>query len=377
MKIEDHLSKALMIPTYLAHSAWIRHIPLAFFIISYFKPKIFVELGVFHGVSFISFCQAIKEQGVQCKAYGIDTWLGDEHAGLIEDGVFEKLQHLVKKDYGNYAELIKTTFDESADRFENGSIDLLHIDGFHSYEIVKHDFDTWLPKMSENGVVIFHDIAGTGVIDKDLFEEECLDFDNILLRVTQKGYVTDDHYVNSNFTGLDVEFRKLFPKYSDIQFNKIHNILQQLLLERSWGVWKLWNELKEKYPNITFKHGYGLGVLFVGQSFKHNQQIVSIINAHPFYDLFFKRLGYLVEAESKLKTQLQNTQAQLESTQAQLESTQARLESTQARLESTQAQLAVIKSSDYYKISQWLRSRRLLMWIYGFLRKFLFILRKP
>jgi len=146
-------------PDYIdASSAWNEHIPFAFWIVEVLKPKIIVELGVHTASSYFSFCQAVKTLNIDTACYGVDTWKGDEHAGFYGENIFEKVTTHNTKEFYRFSILIRSTFDEAKEYFIDKSIDLLHIDGFHSYEAVKHDFEAWLPKLSNNSFVFFHDI---------------------------------------------------------------------------------------------------------------------------------------------------------------------------------------------------------------------------
>jgi len=62
-------------------SAWVGHLPFAFWIIDAVRPDQFVELGTHTGVSYCAFCQAIEKLDLSTVAYAIDTWEGDAHSG--------------------------------------------------------------------------------------------------------------------------------------------------------------------------------------------------------------------------------------------------------------------------------------------------------
>ncbi len=158
-------STALFEPEYLSDPApWAGHIPFAAWLIKKQKPQCFVELGTYSGISYLTFCQAIHDQNLSTKAYAIDTWKGDAHAGFYDEKVYESLKILHDLKYPAFSTLLRMTFDEALPRFKDGSIDLLHIDGLHTYEAVRHDFENWFPKISQRGIVLFHD---TNVFQKN------------------------------------------------------------------------------------------------------------------------------------------------------------------------------------------------------------------
>lgn len=176
--------------------AWAGHSPFVMWLIERWQPQQIVELGVHSGNSFFAMCQAVKRAGLRCSLIGIDSWKEDPQAGLYYEDAYEAVKAHCDAKYRSFASLLRCHFDEALAKFADGSIDLLHIDGYHDYDAVRHDYQSWLPKMSGQGVILFHDT--------------------------------------------------------------------QVREPATFGVWRLWAEIKRYYPHCEFVHAHGLGVLFVG-----------------------------------------------------------------------------------------------------------------
>ena len=144
----------------VTQSAWSGHYYFAYDLIANVQPNLVVELGTHRGNSLFAMAQAIKDFNLNTKLHGVDTWEGDSHAGYYEERVYKKFLKVKEKYYNDTGITAhKMYFDEAVKKFEDNSIDVLHIDGLHTYEAVKHDCDTWLPKVKKDtGIILFHDI---------------------------------------------------------------------------------------------------------------------------------------------------------------------------------------------------------------------------
>ena len=137
---------------------WSGHLPFANDLVWAQKPKLLVELGTHYGESYFGFCQAAEESGAGTRCFAIDTWKGDEHAGFYGEEVYQDVER-ANQPYRSFSTLLRDTFDNAREQFEPGSIDLLHIDGLHTYDTVKHDFEQWYSQVKPGGVVLLHDIT--------------------------------------------------------------------------------------------------------------------------------------------------------------------------------------------------------------------------
>jgi len=152
---------SFIIPLPVESSAGSGHYNFAYDLVANTKPNKIVELGTQKGNSLFSFAQAIKDFNLKTELHAVDTWKGDEHTGYYGEEVYETFSEIKDTHYKNVNIIPhRKLFDQTVNEFENNSIDILHIDGLHLYKSVKHDFETWLPKVNkENGIIILHDVC--------------------------------------------------------------------------------------------------------------------------------------------------------------------------------------------------------------------------
>jgi GT2 family glycosyltransferase len=228
--------------------SWHEHIPFAFFAVSALRPRVLVELGTWKGDSYCAFCQAVQTLALPTRCYAVDTWKGDAHTGPYPPEALDELHAHHDPLYGAFSSLVRQTFDDARSGFEDGSVDLLHVDGAHSYEEAGHDVETWLPKLSDHGVLLLHDTS-----------------------VRDPGF----------------------------------------------GVWRIWEELRPRYPGFAFTHGHGLGILAVGDRVDERfVRFLASAGTDPLASRFFAALGDGVAAPARARGERDRARAAAEQADA-------------------------------------------------------------
>jgi len=152
--IEENLGK--LFETYLdaMPSAWKGHRNFAEWLVKYTQPDQVVDLGVDYGYSTFIFANAVQKNGKGIVT-GIDLFQGEGMTGIRN--TYDQVMAIVDAIKFINLEIIKGDFNTVSQTW-NRTIDILHIDGYHSYQAVSNDFNTWSPFVPDQGIVLFHDI---------------------------------------------------------------------------------------------------------------------------------------------------------------------------------------------------------------------------
>ena len=124
-----------------------------------------VEIGSYIGASASFLAAGRWNRGGL--VYCVDTWKNE----AMTEGERDTFREFTKNTE-RFKEVIVPLKGLSQDmaRIFHKEIDLLFIDGDHSYKGVKEDVEAWFPKLNEKAIVIFHDIGWAEGVQKVVAE---------------------------------------------------------------------------------------------------------------------------------------------------------------------------------------------------------------
>lgn len=140
-------------------------------LISETRPSLCVEIGIFGGSSLIPQALSLKHNA-KGKIVGIDPW--SNHCAVEEmenpanrawwdivdlESVYNHFLQKIKE-YGldSFVEIMKNKSCEVSNKFDDESIDILHIDGNHCEKLSFNDALLYYPKVKIGGYIFFDDI---------------------------------------------------------------------------------------------------------------------------------------------------------------------------------------------------------------------------
>lgn len=113
--------------------------------------NIAVEIGVYEGVNTVLISSVLSDKGV---LYGIDPFYKGSLGICYHEWVAKK--GIVSKKLSKKVKFINKLSFDAVDDVPN-SIDFIFIEGDHSYEGIKKDWNDWHPKIKEGGIIALHD----------------------------------------------------------------------------------------------------------------------------------------------------------------------------------------------------------------------------
>ncbi|MGA2025789.1 MAG: class I SAM-dependent methyltransferase [Syntrophobacteraceae bacterium] len=121
------------------------------------------EIGSFLGLSALIMAKTLYAQGnYGAKIFCIDNWQGSiEHQSIraVKDGqlfdIFEK--NVDESGLRTFIVPIKSDSAAAAQGFDDRSLDMIFIDGDHSFEGCYADLAAWYPKLKSGGIFLGHD----------------------------------------------------------------------------------------------------------------------------------------------------------------------------------------------------------------------------
>jgi len=132
----------------------------------------YVEIGSWLGLSAIAVATGLLANvNVRARIFAVDTWCGSmehKHIAEIRDGTAFDIctRNLDSAGVLDFVTLVRGDSAQAASAWRDGPIDMLFVDGDHSFDGCILDLRSWYPHLATGAVVLGHDAApSTGVVD--------------------------------------------------------------------------------------------------------------------------------------------------------------------------------------------------------------------
>jgi len=128
---------------------------------------IMAEVGSYAGESTAVFARKVL------KIYAVDPWVNYVENNPTQQVVMNDLAEaeaafdMMARGFTNIVKLKKYSH-EAVSVFQDGSLDLVYIDGNHEYKHVCEDIRLWLPKIKRGGIISGHDYYYVDNIYRDV-----------------------------------------------------------------------------------------------------------------------------------------------------------------------------------------------------------------
>ena len=174
-------------------SAWKENQQFALWLVNRVRPEVVLDLGVDWGHSTMSWAQP----GIG-KVYGVDLWTPNNYSTVGHNFTefVDSFKQFHKQGLNNI-ELIKgdhVDVEATWDKF----VDIMHFDMGHDFEGVKAEHALWSKHLSDNGVMVFHDLIsfsdGVGKFFREELDLPRVEFNNqygLGVMTTQEDVIQD------------------------------------------------------------------------------------------------------------------------------------------------------------------------------------------
>jgi predicted O-methyltransferase YrrM len=186
--IRYYALERLEMPSGLGDSAW-----ALYGLVRSMKPQVCVEIGSAQGRSACFIGTALRDNGMG-KLYAIDPHCQTDWNDTASIDTYSIMMRNIRRlKLQKHVEIVREMSNTAAQRWSL-PIDLLFIDGDHSYEGVKYDWNAFVSFVQPFGLVIFHDTLWNLRPDPKLYRDD-MGVPRFVEELREQGYpvITFEH----------------------------------------------------------------------------------------------------------------------------------------------------------------------------------------